>query len=188
MIWTEYLCHKFYRRLHWYHNYCLVMQRFLKVTLAFQPVNYYHNYFLVMQRFLKVTFTYQPVNYLEFKLWIMTKSKSKTKMMLMEPINSSKSIILDIESCYWYCIRRSCSHTFELLDFLNGETRTCFYCVGDTVTPKAPHGGGWGAEKSFIFKCSKTPEKHFKNLFLCFFIESWTRLDLFQKHHFVINI
>ena len=47
-----------------------------------------------MQRFLKVTFSYQPVNYLEFKLWIMTKSKTKTKVILMEPINSSKTIIL----------------------------------------------------------------------------------------------
>ena len=71
MIWTEHLCHKFYRRLHWYHNYCSVMQRFLKVT-----------------------FSYQPVNYLEFKLWIMTKSKTKTKVILMEPINSLKTIIL----------------------------------------------------------------------------------------------
>ena len=78
--------------------------------------------------------------------------------------------------CYLY-------HTFQLLDFLNRELRTCFYCVGDTVTPEAPHGGAWGAEKFFIFKCSKTPEKHFKNLFLCLFIESRTRLDLFQKHH-----
>ena len=69
-IWTEHLCHKFYRRLHWYHNY-----------------------YLVMQRFLKVTFSYQPVNYLEFKLWIMTKSKTKTKMILMEQINSLKTII-----------------------------------------------------------------------------------------------
>ena len=38
--------------------------------------------------------------------------------------------------------------TFQLLDFLNRETRICVYCVGDTVTPKAPslpppnHGGG----------------------------------------------
>ena len=27
-------------RLHWYHNYCSVMQRFFKVTLTYQPVNY----------------------------------------------------------------------------------------------------------------------------------------------------
>ena len=31
-----------------------------------------------MQRFLKITFSYQPVNYLECKLWIMTKSKADT--------------------------------------------------------------------------------------------------------------
>ena len=40
------------------------------------------------------------VNYLEFKLLIMIKSKSKTKVILMEPINSSKTITLVIESCY----------------------------------------------------------------------------------------
>ena len=45
-------------------------------------------------RFLKVTFSCQPENYLEFKLWIMIKSKTKTKMILMEPINSSKTFNL----------------------------------------------------------------------------------------------
>ena len=45
-----------------------------------------------MQRFLKVTFPYQPVNYLEFKLLIM----AKTKVILMEPINSLKTIIFTV--------------------------------------------------------------------------------------------
>ena len=67
----EHLCHKFYRRLYWYHNYCSVMQKFLKVT-----------------------FSYQTLNYLEFKLWIMTKNKTKIKVILMEPVNPSKTIIL----------------------------------------------------------------------------------------------
>ena len=71
------------------------------------------------------------------------------------------------------------NHTFQLLDFLNRETRICVYCVGDTVALKAP---------SPHPTSSKMPEKHFKNLFLCSFIEFRTRLDLFQKHHFVMNI
>ena len=66
----ERFCYKFYRKLHWYHNYCSEMQRFSKVT-----------------------FSYQPVNYLEFKLQIIRKSKAKTNVILMESINSPKTII-----------------------------------------------------------------------------------------------
>ena len=36
-----------------------------------------------MQRLLKVTFAYQPMNYSEFKLWAMTKSKTKTKVIII---------------------------------------------------------------------------------------------------------
>ena len=49
-------------------------------------LHWYHNYWSVMQRFLEVTFSYQTANCLEFKLLIMTKSKTKTKVILMEPI------------------------------------------------------------------------------------------------------
>ena len=45
-------------------------------------------------RLLKVTFSSEPGNYFEFKLWIMIKSKTKTNMILMEPINSSKTFNL----------------------------------------------------------------------------------------------
>ena len=47
-----------------------------------------------MQRFLKFTFLYQPMNYFEVKLWIMT--KNKTKVILMEPINTLETIISTI--------------------------------------------------------------------------------------------
>ena len=90
MIWTEHLCYKFYRRLRWYPNYCSAMQRFLKVT-----------------------FSYQPVDHLEFKLWIMTKSKTKTKIILVEQINSSKTIILINKiSKYMY-------HSYSIKNFEN---------------------------------------------------------------------
>ena len=80
------------------------LPQILQVTLVSQLL-------LSNENFLIVTFSYQPVSYSEFKLWIMTKSKSKTKVMLMEPITSSINIILVIESYYWHRIRRSCSWT-----------------------------------------------------------------------------
>ena len=110
MIWTEHFCHKFYRRLHWYNNYCSVMQRFLKVT-----------------------FSYQPANYLEFKLWIMTKSKTKTKTVLMEPINSSKTVILALIVFFHLVNAKLCYYDFIFKDLLILTFKSVFKGLGSVT-------------------------------------------------------
>ena len=46
---------------------------------------------------LRVTFSNQPVNYLEIKLWIMTMTKTKTKV-IYGAVNSSKTEVFQIKS------------------------------------------------------------------------------------------
>ena len=70
-------------------------------------------------------------------------------------------------------------HTFQLLDFLNWETKTCFYCVGDTVIPEASPPSlpthpfpMVGAEVQKIFSSSNTLKRRKSTLKIYFSVSS----------------
>ena len=116
-----------------------------------QKVTLYNNYCSVMQRFLKVTFSYQPANYLEFKLWIITKSKTKTKTVLMEPINSSKTVILALIVFFHLVNTKLYYYDFIFKDLLILTFKSVFKGLGRVT-------------ENFVIICKRQPN-YFENFF-----------------------